>query len=972
MPNGTLLNFDKTASKKIGTDTAPTAKFEKKEGGSLFESLMNEAKTDSLSKDTTTRSLTTAQQTVNKEDPKNQNKNDSQNLSSIQEKNSTKTQSQATTPLTNGTTQDLNKKLVDNLVNKVVDQVKEVQKNKSDTFIEKNNEVKSDKTFISINRSNFSKENEVNEVKTEKSSVDINSKNFTNKSEITSEKTPVELNSNRKIVTTTSNIRETLQSNTSINDEAKPEKSPAISNNEVKSDKTSINSNTLSTIKKTTADEVKTEKLSVDTNSKDLTSKSEMVSEKRPIELHNNSKKVTTTTTNIRETLQNNSQKNNEVESEKTPVELNSNRKIVTTTSNIRETLQSNISINDEAKPEKSPAISNNEVKSDKTSINSNTLSTIKETTADEVKTEKLSVDTNNKDLTSKSEIVSEKNPIELNNNPKIRTTTSNIRETLQSNIPIKIENKISQNNSPIELQKSEIVDPIQTKTTQKSLNENVSVIEKSVENISTDVKNIVNNLDSDTQSIKNDFQIDALIKKFTDNSTEAFKSNIVQEVIVIKDAVGKIKNELNETLYSVKDLKNVNGVPKKDIEELHQNNTKIVETITEKTILIEDSVDEIKNIVDTKSLVSNDNNRNSENNPIKIEDKVEIIKEVLSDIKEDITNIVVVRTTDIQSDQTGSYNDKKPTSNNTINILAQGTTNIDDSKTPFLASVYLNTQKNLQEKTSMVQINDAKNIILEKKTIQSVKESGQKLDLNIEEVNVDSTKESGKKIDSTATSKEATPNTNLMNNRSLSQVLFNQKIESKQLIKEQSLAVAQQEIIFKSTLSTVADEKVVDTVEIVVPKDTAEILQTKIIGAQQKVSSFMSDVARNMYLNYKPPVTAFRVNLNPANLGSISIIMKSNKVDNTLSVSMNLSNSNTMEAFTENKAVLQNAILRQFNDTPNVSINFGMHDQSSENSFNQSQQEQNKQQENNNTQSTNRSDENVEETEIIEHNDYM
>ena len=843
MPNGTLLNFDKTASKKIGTDTTPTAKFEKKEGGSLFESLMNEAKTDSLSKDTTTRSLTTAQQTVNKEDPKNQNKNDSQNLSSIQEKNSTKTQSQATTPLTNGTTQDLNKKLVDNLVNKVVDQVKEVQKNKSDTFIEKNNEVKSDKT--------------------------------------------------------------------------------------------SINSNTLSTIKETTTDEVKIEKSSVNTNSKNFTNKSEIVSEKNPIELNNNSK-------------------------------------IRTTTSNIRETLQNNTPIHNEAKSEKSPAILNNEAKSDKTSINSNTLSTIKETTADEVKIEKSSVDINSKDLTSKSEITSEKNPIELSSNRKIVTTTSNIRETLQNNTPIKIENKISQNNSPIDLQKSEIVDSTQTKTTQKSLNENVSVIEKSVENISTDVKNIVNNLDSDTQSIKNDFQIDALIKKFTDNSTEVLKGNIVQEVIVIKDAVGKIKSELNETLHSVKDIENVNRVPKNDIEELHQNNTKIVETITEKTILIEDSVDEIKNIVDTKSLVSNDNNRNNENNPTKIEDKVEVIKEVLFDIKEEITNIVVVRTTNIQNDQTGSYNENKLTSNNTINTLAHGATNIDDSKTPFLASVYLNTQKNLQEKTSMVQINDAKNTILEKKTIQSVKESGQKLDLNIEEVNVDSTKESGKKIDSTPNSKDTTPNTNLMNNRSLSQVLFNQKIESNQLIKEQSLAVAQQENILKSTLSTVADEKAIDTVEIVVPKDTAEILQTKIIGAQQKVSSFMSDVARNMYLNYKPPVTAFRVNLNPANLGSISIIMKSNKVDNTLSVSMNLSNSNTMEAFTENKAVLQNAILRQFNDTPNVSIDFGMQDQSSENSFNQSQQEQNKQQENNNTQSTNNSDENVEETEIIEHNDYM
>jgi len=951
MPNGTLLNFDKTASKKIVTDTTPTAKFEKKEGGSLFESLMSEAKHDSLSKkDSDTKNTTTnsqnsgEKQTLNKEEPKNSTPN--QKNPDNQEKNSVKsqaqTQPQIPTNKENGVNIESTKRVIDKLVNSMTNSVKETAENKtfenstkSQTVNTSNNEKsplesnKSNSTNnTTITTANAVKETPPNEIKNNQSSVDTNNKNLTNKNEIVSEKTPVELNSNRKIVTTTSSIRETLQSNTQI----KTENSITQNNSTVTS-----NSNTLLNIpKENSINEIKIEKSSVDTNNKNLTNKNEIVSEK-------------------------------------TPVELNSNRKIVTTTSSIRETLQNNTPINDEAKGEKSPTISN-------------TPSTIKETTINEIKTEKSFVDTNNKDFTNKNEIVSEKNPIELNNNPKIQitTTTSNIRETLQNKIPLKTENKISQDNSSIEetktyskqtieLLKSEMVDQTQTKTTQKSLNQNVSVIEKSVENISSGVKNIVTNLDSETQSIKNDFQTDALIKKFTDNSTEALKGNIVQEVIVIKDAVGKIKNELDETLFSAKDTENVNEVPKKDIEELHQNNTKIVETITEKTILIEDSVDEIKNIVDTKSLVSNDNNKNGEQNPKQIENKVEVIKEVLSDIKEDIANIVVVKTTDIQNDQTGSYNENRPTSNNTINTLAHGATNIDDSKTPFLASVYLNTQKNLQEKTSMVQINDAKNTILEKKTLQSVKESGQKLDLNIEEVDVDSTKEVGKKIESTPTaiSKDTTPNPNLMNNRSLSQVLFNQRIESTQLIKEQSLAVAQQETVLKSTLSNAADEKVVDTMEIVVSKDTAEILQTKIIGAQQKVSSFMSDVARNMYLNYKPPVTAFRVNLNPANLGSISIIMKSNKVDNTLSVSMNLSNSNTMEAFTENKAILQNAILRQFNDTPNVSIDFGMQDQSFENSFSQSQQEQ-KEHQDNNTSSENRNDESTEEIEIIEHNDYM
>ena len=136
-------------------------------------------------------------------------------------------------------------------------------------------------------------------------------------------------------------------------------------------------------------------------------------------------------------------------------------------------------------------------------------------------------------------------------------------------------------------------------------------------------------------------------------------------------------------------------------------------------------------------------------------------------------------------------------------------------------------------------------------------------------------------------------------------------------------------------------------------------------------MGSFMGDVARNMYLNYKPPVTAFRVNLNPANLGSISIIMKANKVDNSLSVSMNLSNSNTMEAFTENKVALHNALLKQFNETSNVSIDFSMQDNNSENEFsqfNQNSKENNDGEEQNNESKSN----DREEQEIIETNDYM
>ncbi len=55
--------------------------------------------------------------------------------------------------------------------------------------------------------------------------------------------------------------------------------------------------------------------------------------------------------------------------------------------------------------------------------------------------------------------------------------------------------------------------------------------------------------------------------------------------------------------------------------------------------------------------------------------------------------------------------------------------------------------------------------------------------------------------------------------------------------------------------------------IDITVPSNLAFNIENRIIGAQQQMNSMMSDIARNMYLNYKPPITAFRMHLNPVNL---------------------------------------------------------------------------------------------------------
>jgi hypothetical protein len=131
-----------------------------------------------------------------------------------------------------------------------------------------------------------------------------------------------------------------------------------------------------------------------------------------------------------------------------------------------------------------------------------------------------------------------------------------------------------------------------------------------------------------------------------------------------------------------------------------------------------------------------------------------------------------------------------------------------------------------------------------------------------------------------------------------------------------------------------------------------------------------MSDVARSMYLNYKPPFTSFRMNLNPANLGSISIIMRASKSENSISVSMNMSNNATMEIFAENRSSLQSALQKQLGDSSSVSLNFNMQGDSSNSTFEQFNQDSKQKDTHRNIETKNTNT--VEEQEVIEAVDYM
>ena len=488
------------------------------------------------------------------------------------------------------------------------------------------------------------------------------------------------------------------------------------------------------------------------------------------------------------------------------------------------------------------------------------------------------------------------------------------------------------------------------------------------------DLKNTVENLvDKKIESLENTDDIKKLLNKKLDivtNSVNIIKNEIkeksvnsISETVDLSKIVEHISkkvidDEIDVIKNNVKDIKKDIGLidnSKLSISEKKEINTEVKNSLE----TIDESSDEIATIISKVENKKTIENAESKTSIKKVEYKLETISDAVTNIKEKISEIIIVKTTE----STRNSESKTIIKSNLSSEISD-----EDPKKPLLASMFLNAQKTAKTNNSLEQLKDAKSNIIEKKSVESIKNSAEKLELNLDETEVKHESEEGKKPISSEKKDELKSN-NLINNRSLNRVLINQKIEQHHINKEQESAMIQK----NSLISSDNEKKSIESVEMAVPKEIIPSLQNKIIGAQQKMGSFMSEVARNMYLNYKPPVTAFRVNLNPANLGSISIIMKANKIDNSLTVSMNLSNSNTMEAFSDNKVALQNAIQRQFTETSSVSINFNMNEQDSQSQFDQFNDNNKKDQQNNNEKDQNNDESNImDEQEIIETNDYM
>mgnify|MGYP000139954110 CR=1 FL=1 len=254
-----------------------------------------------------------------------------------------------------------------------------------------------------------------------------------------------------------------------------------------------------------------------------------------------------------------------------------------------------------------------------------------------------------------------------------------------------------------------------------------------------------------------------------------------------------------------------------------------------------------------------------------------------------------------------------EPVKINETNIKQHSEKNIN----PLMTNIYLSSQKSSLNEAAIVKVATGKNMAANATNVKDVEKSANFLNLGLQ--------------DSEVTVKvqefEKHSKLNILDKLAFTKSIINKDLtlNSNEILSKQTASVSNNTAITSSS-----KDEIETTVQLNVSAQAATSIESRIIGARQQMGTMMSDVARNMYLNYKPPVTAFKINLMPANLGSIAIIMKSDK-DSGLSISLNMSNSSTLDSMIDNQSALRAALAKNFNTENSFSLDFNMQNQNND-----------------------------------------
>ena len=393
---------------------------------------------------------------------------------------------------------------------------------------------------------------------------------------------------------------------------------------------------------------------------------------------------------------------------------------------------------------------------------------------------------------------------------------------------------------------------------------------------------------------------------------TKVKKSEIVKELEVKKASEinsDTVETELPESVLSV-------GTLSTGTNEVLDNNT-------QKKALIDSEVDSNIQLVEEAKVTNLEMNSESilpseviEKSDIDLLEKVDVKKDVKTSLMD---QLIQKNSEKLVLDTTNEIGE------NTTAPLKEGLSK------DLISNIYLGSQKNKINNQTLFNKNEAISLLKDANSIQAVKASAEMLDLGLQSINIE------KDIDVENIDLKKS-NIDLLNKKNLiDNLLLKNDIRGEEVKELITKSVEASKALIDNTL-TVADDTVVN-----VNSPLSYNIQSRIIGAKQQMSAMMSDIAKQMYENYKPPVTAFKINLNPLDLGSIAILMKSDK-NSGLTITMNVSNNVTLETLIENQNVLKNSLNKTFDENTKFNLDFGSSNQNNSNQSSNNEQRSNRQ----------------------------
>ncbi|MGJ0298834.1 flagellar hook-length control protein FliK [Aliarcobacter cryaerophilus] len=425
--------------------------------------------------------------------------------------------------------------------------------------------------------------------------------------------------------------------------------------------------------------------------------------------------------------------------------------------------------------------------------------------------------------------------------------------------------------------------------------------------------KSFIKSLDKVIEGLKNQNNLEQKLdsEKIIISKDDKLVEITKEQEILIEDINGnnlQIKDENSQnlddvTLETTQNLSQiiVNSEDRQNVENQIETSTVLKDSLNFENILIVE--DEVANIDAIKNeTVKNENSLNSENilivenevvkteNNTKVDQKLSLMDQLIqTNSKKDITTKI----------------EESATSN------PQSVEQINKNSKDVASNIFLAEQKNSLNNQLLFNKNEAVNILKNASSIEDIEKSANILDLDANNLEVEQNISSESLNDLSVDEKEILDRKNILNS-----ILNEKNIRSVDVRNLITNSIEASKALLEDTIN-ILDDKILD-----IQPNLVNSIQSRIVGAKQQMASMMSDVARQMYENYKPPVTVFRMNLNPGDLGTISVLMKQDK-SSGLTINMSVSNIATLELLMENQNMLRNSLAKTFNDSANFNLDF-------------------------------------------------